>query len=112
MVEDTLESGPAMNAFSYQKDTCACIPSIGRDRSYFDKFLKDQRILLKAKEHDNLLVDDEVYSRSREYLWTLVAYLSLTSILAMESINGKLLEIFGKKTYSHLTPQIGRKQSL
>jgi hypothetical protein len=38
---------------------------------YFDSFLDNGRTFLTAKEHDNLLVDDENFSRSRKYFWSL-----------------------------------------
>jgi hypothetical protein len=38
---------------------------------YFDEFLNDGKSFLLVKEHDNLLVDDETFSRSRKYFWTL-----------------------------------------
>jgi hypothetical protein len=38
---------------------------------YFDNFLDDGRTFLIAKEHDHLLVDDENFSRSRKYFWSL-----------------------------------------
>ncbi|RDL38394.1 uncharacterized protein BP5553_02734 [Venustampulla echinocandica] len=37
----------------------------------FDEFLDDGKVFMKPKEHDNLLVDDETFSRSRKYFWTL-----------------------------------------
>jgi hypothetical protein len=38
---------------------------------YFNNFLDDGRTFLRTKEHDNLLVDDENFSRSRKYFWSL-----------------------------------------
>jgi hypothetical protein len=38
---------------------------------YFDAFFKDRRTFLNPKEHDNLLVGDETFSRSRQYFWAL-----------------------------------------
>jgi hypothetical protein len=38
---------------------------------FFDGFLKDGMAYLNAKEHDNLLVDGETFSRSRKYFCTL-----------------------------------------
>jgi hypothetical protein len=38
---------------------------------YFDGFLDDGKTFLRVKDHDNLLVDDETFSRSRKYFWAL-----------------------------------------
>jgi hypothetical protein len=38
---------------------------------HFDHFLKDGKPFLNSREHDNLLVDDETFSRSRKYFWSL-----------------------------------------
>jgi hypothetical protein len=43
----------------------------GKLVEHFDEFLKDGKPFLKAREHDNLLVDDETFSRSRKYFWSL-----------------------------------------
>jgi hypothetical protein len=44
---------------------------VGRASGLFDSFLDDGKTFLTAKEHDNLLVDDENFSRSRKYFWSL-----------------------------------------
>lgn len=38
---------------------------------HFDEFLDDGKAFMNPKEHDKLLVDDETFSRSRKYFWTL-----------------------------------------
>jgi hypothetical protein len=43
----------------------------GKLVEHFDNFLKDGKPFLNAREHDNLLVDDETFSRSRKYFWSL-----------------------------------------
>jgi hypothetical protein len=43
----------------------------GKLVEHFDNFLKNGKPFLNAREHDNLLVDDETFSRSRKYFWSL-----------------------------------------
>jgi hypothetical protein len=38
---------------------------------HFDGFLENGKPFLDPKKHDNLLVDDETFSRSRKYFWAL-----------------------------------------
>jgi hypothetical protein len=42
---------------------------------YFDKFADDRKDFLDPRMHDNLLVDDESFTRLRKYFWAL-SYLS------------------------------------
>ncbi len=37
----------------------------------FDEFLDDGKVFMKPKEHDDLLVYNETFPRSRKYFWTL-----------------------------------------
>lgn len=39
--------------------------------TYFDKFLDEGKVFMDPTAHDNLLVDDEAFSRSRKYFWAL-----------------------------------------
>jgi hypothetical protein len=39
----------------------------GKLVEHFDTFLNDGKPFLNAREHENLLVDDETFSRSRKY---------------------------------------------
>jgi hypothetical protein len=38
---------------------------------YFDEFADDRKDFLDPRLHDNLLVDDKSFSRSRKYFWAL-----------------------------------------
>jgi hypothetical protein len=50
---------------------------MGRTSEHLDIFLKVENTFLDAKEHDNLLVDEETLSRSRKYFWTFCWLLEL-----------------------------------
>lgn len=39
--------------------------------TYFDNLFDEGKVFLEPNSHDNLLVDDEVFSRSRKYFWAL-----------------------------------------
>jgi hypothetical protein len=54
-----------------ENSTKRAVLAWGQLVDHFDGFLDDGKAFMNPKEHDNLLVDDETFSRSRKYFWTL-----------------------------------------
>ncbi|CZR56880.1 uncharacterized protein PAC_06769 [Phialocephala subalpina] len=49
--------------------------------SYFNQFLTEGEVYLNPQQHDNLLVDDESFSRSKKYFWAITTLTEIETLI-------------------------------